>query len=435
MAEKDQAQATEQSETKIETKVEEEKQPETAQELYDTGFEKYGEDIAGEEEEATPAKKVEKKAEEEECVGCGKSIDELPTEIDQVLWDKVNYASPDYPKPLKVQGKVVWVKDANQMAEMAMKGDAFTQKTQALAEKKKAFEEERVKTVGEVDALAQRTAESIKRLESLSSLIYKDPKVQEAVSEAEKEAGTRELTEAEILQSYGIDPDDLTVEDYSKKIALDNYALKQELKKSGKASLEEKRKTDFIILEKFAGNIVKVAQEARKQYPYEEVMGTDEAGKPQNKTALYFTTEMVKRVKEQEGKPANERKDAGAITIEVVKEIHEMQKGQASSKEGTLDLSGLTLEEINAKIKETRPDLFGEKPGGNDKGKKPEADQSSTEKSEKKSAPSLRTDNREKVNIDQWRKQRGHEDNRFATAEEGIEAAFGPDGIDFDAED
>ena len=95
--------------------------------------------------------------------------------------------------------------------------------------------------MGEVDALAQRTAESIKRLESLSSLIYKDPKVQEAVSEAEKEAGTRELTEAEILQSYGIDPDDLTVEDYSKKIALDNYALKQELKKSGKASLEEKK--------------------------------------------------------------------------------------------------------------------------------------------------------------------------------------------------
>ena len=146
MAEKDQAQATEQSETKIETKaeekaeetkVEEEKQPETAQELYDAGFEKLGDEIAGEEKEATPAKKVEKKAEEEECVGCGKSIDELPTEIDQVLWDKVDYASPDYPKPLKVQGKVVWAKDANQMAEMAMKGDAFTQKTQALAEKKR----------------------------------------------------------------------------------------------------------------------------------------------------------------------------------------------------------------------------------------------------------------------------------------------------------
>ena len=421
----DQAQATEQSETKIEEKaapVVEGKSPESAQEFYDAGFETLGDEISGEEEVAPSPKKA--KAKDEECVGCGKDVSELPTEIDQVLWDKVDYNSPDWPKPYKVKGKVVWAKDEEDRTRRVQMAENLTLEHQTLAEEKKAFEAERVKTVGEVDALAERTAESIKRLEELSSLIYKDPKVQEAVSAAEKEAGTRELTEAEILQSYGIDPDDLTVEDYTKKIALDNYALKQQLKKSSESSLEEKRKTDFIILEKFAGNIVKVAQEARKDYPYEEVMGTDDKGNPVNKTAIYFTTEVVKRINEQKGKPANERKDAGAITLEIVKEIHEMQKGQTSSKEGMVDLSTLTLEQL----KEARPELFGEKSGGNDK------DQSSTEKSEKKSAPSLRTDNREKVNIDQWRKQRGHTDSRFATAEEGINAAFGPDGIDFEAE-
>jgi len=424
----DQAQKIEQSEAKIEEKaapVVEEKSPESAQEFYDAGFETLGDEISGEEEVAPPKKA---KAKDEECVGCGKDIADLPTEIDQVLWDKVDYASPDYPKPLKVQGKVVWAKDANQMAEMAMKGDAFTQKTQALAEEKKAFEAERVKTVGDVEALAQRTAESIKRLEDLSSLIYKDPKVQAAVSAAEKDAGTRELTEAEILQSYGIDPEDLSVEDYSKKIALDNYALKQQLKKSGEESLSEKRKTDFIILKDLAIGIGKVLEETKKEYPYEEFMGVGKDGKPVNLTAQHIVKEIYTRIAAQDGKPENERINPGIITQEVVKEVHQMQKGNKPSKEGTLDLSGLTLEEINAKIKAARPELFGEKPGGNDK------DQSSTEKSEKKSAPSLRTDNREKVNIDQWRKQRGHEDSRFATAEEGIEAAFGPDGIDFEAE-
>ena len=406
----------------IEEKKEEKKEEyESAQEFYDAGFEKFGEEMGGGEEEIAPKKKA---AKDEDCVGCGKDIADLPTEIDKVLWDKVDYASPDYPKPLKVQGKVVWAKDAKQMAEMAMKGDAFTQKTQTLAEERKAFEEERVKTVGEIEGLAQRTAESIKRLDELSSLIYKDPKVQAAVSAAEKEAGTRELTEAEILQSYGIDPDDLTVEDYSKKIALDNYALKQQLKKSGEESLSEKRKTDFIILEKFAGNIVKVGAEARKNYPYEEIMGVDEAGNPVNTTAVYFTTEVVKRIKEQEGKPENERKDAGAITIEIVKELHEMQKGNTSSKEGTLDLSGLTLEEINAKIKAARPELFGEKPGGNNK------DQSSTEKSERKSAPSLRTE-KHQVDIDHWAKSRG-EKPRFMSVEEAMKAGF--EEIDFDEE-
>ena len=112
-----------------------------------------------------------------------------------------------------------------------------------------------------------------------------------------------------------------------------------------------------------------------------------------------------------------------------------MQKGQTSSKEGTLDLSGLTLEEINAKIKEVRPELFGDKPGGNDKGNKTETDQSSTEQSERKSAPSLRTENREKVDIQHFIKSKGEGQPRFMTPEEGIEAAFGPDGIDFDADD
>ena len=52
MAEKDQAQKTEQSEEvkteeKVEEKkVEEEKQPETAQEIYDAGFEKLGDVMA-----------------------------------------------------------------------------------------------------------------------------------------------------------------------------------------------------------------------------------------------------------------------------------------------------------------------------------------------------------------------------------------------------
>jgi len=390
---------------------------ESAQEFYDAGFEKFGEEMGGGEEEIAPKKKA---AKDEECVGCGKDIAELPTEIDQVLWDRVDYKSDDWPKPYKVKGKVVWAKDEEDRTRRVQMAENLTLEHQTLAEEKKAFEAEKTKTVGEVEALAQRTAESIKRLDELSSLIYKDPKVQEAVSAAEKEAGTRELTEAEILQSYGIDPDDLTVEDYSKKIALDNYALKQQLKKSGEESLSEKRKTDFIILEKFAGNIVKVGAEARKNYPYEEIMGVDEAGNPVNKTAVYFTTEVVKRIKEQEGKPANERKDAGAITIEIVKELHEMQKGKTPSKEGMVDLSTLTLEQL----KTARPELFGEKPGGNDK------DQSSTEKSERKSAPSLRTE-KHQVDINHWAKSRG-ETPRFMSVEEAMKAGF--EEIDFDEE-
>ena len=72
----------------IEEKKEEKKEEyESAQEFYDAGFEKFGEEMGGGEEEIAPKKKA---AKDEECVGCGKDIAELPTEIDQVLWDRVD---------------------------------------------------------------------------------------------------------------------------------------------------------------------------------------------------------------------------------------------------------------------------------------------------------------------------------------------------------
>lgn len=423
-------------ETKVEKK-EEEKEPQTGQEIMDLGFEKYGDEIAGEEEEVAPVKKVEKKEEEEECIGCGKDIKDLPTEIDQINWDKVDYASPDYPKPLKEDGKAVWVKDADEMAERAMKGDDYTRKTQGISDREKAFEVERDKTIGTLESLAEKQRADTESLNALAKILHGNKDVQAAIRESEKEAGTRELTEEEILHTYGIEPDDMT-DDITKKVALENYALKLGLKKSDDRFTEEKQKTDFIILEKFAGGIVKVAAEARKQYPYEEVMGEDGKGNPVNKTAIYFTEQMVSRIEAQKGKPANERREAGDIATDLVKEIHEMQKGTTSSKEGTVNLADLTLDQINAKIKEARPDLFSDSTGGNDKGKKPEEkDQSSTDEPQKKerSAPSLRTENREKVDIQHFIKSKGEGQPRFMTPEEGLKAAFDDGEIDFDAED
>jgi hypothetical protein len=335
-----------------------------------------------------------------------------------------------------VQGKVEWVKNEEERTSFLQQTVDHTKKYQDLSEEKKGFEEEKKKAVGDIEGIAEKQSVMMESLNTLSKIIYKNPDVQEAIKESEKEAGTRELTEDEILQSYGIETDDLTVDDFTKKLALDNYAIKQGQKKSDDRFVEEKRKTDFIVLKDFSIGIVKVANEAKKQYPYEDVMGEDGNGNPINKTAVYFTEQMVSRIEAQKGKPENERTQAGDIAVGLVKEIHEMQKGTTSSKEGMVDISSLTLDQI----KEARPELFGGKPKGNDKGEKTVTDQSSTEETHKeKSAPSLRTENREKVDIQHYIKSKGEGQPRFMTTEEAMDAAFGTKDqageIDFDAED
>lgn len=403
-----------------------EEKKETFADYMGEGWEEHGAEIEG-------IKPAEKKA-DEGCVGCGKSKDELPTEIDQVDWDKVDYENSDWPKPIKVDGKIEWAANGKEMADHASGGVRFTQKTQAHSTDVKAFEQEKAKAIGDIERLTSDLNQNMADFKKLTDVVYSDDKVKAAMDAQAKAEGTRELTEEEIYQEYGIDPE--YGDAATKQLALENYQLKKD-RKADQSDVDKIKQSQLRKeTEDIARQFLMVQAKAREMHPYEDFIDSNKidprTGKNLNITQKHFESLLETKMRTEAAKPEGEQRHPGELIVESVQEIHMSQKGSR----GELKQEGskiVNLDEITPeRLKELRPDLYdGIHTDGKDQGVAEGLSGTEGNQSRKKVPPSLSTQN-QRVDLTKNPKHKG---NRWGESDNPVadSIADGFKEIDFDA--
>lgn len=283
---------------------------------------------AGTEGETKPEE--EKAVSEEECAECpgNKKREELV--VEDIKWDKVNYFDGKWPKPLKVDGKIHWVKDANEWVELAPKGVDYTKKTQALSQERQTAQEE----------FDQRIADINKKLELASSQISSSPG---ARKEQPKEPSDEEI-EAKLYERYGIDKEFAEPKDV--EMIKDLIASDKKRKDLESSFKKVKIKQDILGTKMAADETKEAMKEAIKQFPLKEVVDKD----GNNQTFKQFSTLFVAKCKD----PKNENQPLAKLGFETIREIHLMQQKGKEAPASTLDVAKLKPEEL----KKLNPELY-----------------------------------------------------------------------------
>jgi len=292
--EKDQSQETEKSE-----ESQEEKAPDSL--FGEDGFWDKGKKFLEEEEIA--------KEEEDECPDCDKEKGEPLLVIER-------------------KGKKIPIYSQDELKEYASKGIDYTQKTQELAEDKRKIESQLDEKMSMISDLADRINKAY------------DARLKTAGGEDGKE--TKERTVESVMEDYGLDEFSDPVQ---RKMVETIFNLENKLEDLSKTNAANKSMIDMFTTRETVTHIGRSIEEARKEYPFEEVM--DENGK--NLTARQFVRMFKAKTDEEE----NKGRDVGQVAKETVKELYFIQQASKGDKPTEQDVKGLSVEDFVKKY----PDL------------------------------------------------------------------------------
>ncbi len=322
----------------------EETKPESLGDYFDLGVKEIGK------ENLPSTKKETKEAKEDttpppektvapckECPEGKKREDLVPSDID---WEKVDYATADYPKPLKNKDKIIWVENLKEMTELAHQGADYTQKRQVDADDKKRWEGEFTTKADELNKLGTQFNAIYDKLKDKETLKPEDKKPLEPV------------TEAQVYEKYGLDED--LIEPYQKKLITDITGLENSVKTMGEKNQELTNAVQVVMLNEAFKRVAEVVKKAREEYPFEEI--TNEQG--ENLTAKQFIGLLSAKANLPENKAKN--RSLPELAAETVKEIHLMQQKGLEGKAAQAQVNdSMTPEEFKGKFPELFKKLVG----------------------------------------------------------------------------
>jgi len=318
-----------------------EEKPESLSDFFDLGMSEIGGDIIVPEKKE--AKGEGKKPPEKTVAPCkecpeGKKREDLvPDDID---WGKVDYATSDWPKPLKNKDKIIWVENAKELGELAHQGADYTLKRQTDADEKKRWE-------GEFST----KADELNKLGTQFNAIYDKLKDKETLKPEDKKP-LEPITEAQVYAKYGLDED--LIEPYQKKLITDITGLENTLKNVEGKNQELTNAVQVIMLNEAFKRVAEVVKKAREEYPFEEV--TNEKG--ENLTAKQFISLLSAKAQLPENKAKN--RSLPELAAETVKEIHLMQQKGLEGNAAVAQVNeSMTTEEFKGKFPELFKKLVG----------------------------------------------------------------------------
>jgi hypothetical protein len=280
---------------------------------FQKGMEKLDEDDLG------SAKKSD-----EDCPECVK--ERLAKEAAEAKAKGAQEKKPPY-KIIKVQGRDYAVESEEEYNKLASMGVDYTKKTQALAEKRRAIDEDLPGMQG-----------AIERFNALAERLEKGVAVG---ARAEASAKAAPAADVPLEEEFGYDPE--MVDPHVPKLAA---ALRASNKKLD--MLEQSNKLFF--LDKIVNTIQGTITQAVKEYPLEDIK--DEAGK--SITWPQFVGTLKNLIED----PANNNRSIPEMTVEAVKAIHLSQRTlrERSAEEAKSDAvsDDIPLDELKAK----HPKLF-----------------------------------------------------------------------------
>lgn len=372
----------------------EEVKPEGLDELIDKGFEEVDKGLAAKAEEtkkeevkvekepASEKKETEVKA-EEKCKECpeGKTRDQLT--VDDIDWKTVDYHDGVYPKPVKVDGKVEWYKDQAHHDELASMGFGFTKKTMDFADEKRSDLEKMKGYTDMMGGYVDQFNTIAKTMEGkLPGTTQTKPQTNQPAQPSEA------AVKAKIYEEFDIDPEFAETKD--KKYVDETYKNRTMMQMLYTAVVKQ-------TLDGKAKDIHKAVAEARKEYPFEEVL--DKEGK--SETLVQFGKLFQAKTIE------DPKKHWDDIAVECAKDIYLMQKGKETTT------STQSIDEMTpAQFKEKHPDLYSKI--STDEGEKAVVKH---EEEEGALPPSLKT--QREVDISDKKGKEG-----FAGLEDAIEKGF-----------
>ncbi len=292
---------------------------------FDDYFSKgFDEHMGPEIEEALSPKKPEAKKAEEGKSGEKKEIKSAADTLDEECpgCPKDKKKKPPY-KVIKHDGKDLAVESEEEMIELAQKGFDYTQKTQTLAEEKKEFD--RMK--------AEMESSSAKLMKKLDEMGLPRPEKEQGSQNFLVPAEEKDLTDEQIAEQYGFDE---FTDAATKRIAKENRELRKELNKV-------KVYTDAIVAQQMVGQMGQYLQEARKEFPFDEI--NDESG--QNISQKRILQSLGEKIRTAKNPNQTLLRD---IVRDAVKEEHFTQKA-VKPKEGEVTVKdNLTVDEFKAKF-------------------------------------------------------------------------------------
>lgn len=320
----------------------EEDKPASLSEYFDLGAKEVGEEIivpekrkAKEDGKAPPVKTEEVPC--KECPEGKKREDLVPDDID---WKAVDYASGDWPKPLKNKDKIIWVENAKEFGELAHMGADYTQKRQVDADDKKKWESE-----------FTTKADELNKLGTQFNAIYDKLKDKETPKPDDKKLA-EPITESQIYAKYGLDED--LIEPYQKKLITDITGLENTIKNIEGQNKQLTNAVQVVMLNEAFKTVAEVVKKAREEYPFEEI--TNEKG--ENLTAKQFISLLSAKAQLPENKAKN--RSLPELAAETVKEIHLMQQKGLEGKAATVQVNeSMTTEEFKGKFPELFKKLVG----------------------------------------------------------------------------
>jgi hypothetical protein len=292
---------------------------------FDDYFSKgFDEHMGPEIEEALSPKKPEAKKEEAVKPDEKKEVKSAADTLDEECpgCPKGKKKPPPY-KVIKHDGKDLAIESEDEMIELAQKGFDYTQKTQTLADERKEFD--RIK--------AEMESSSAKLMKKLDEVGLPRPEKEQAGQSAFVPAEEKDLTDEEFARHYEFDE---FTDAATKKVAKENMELRKELNKV-------KTYTDAIVAQQIVGQMGQHLQEARKEFPFDEI--NDESGQNiSQKRILQSLSEKIRTAKNPNQVLLRD------IVREAVKEEHFTQKA-VKPKEGEVTVKdNLTVDEFKAKL-------------------------------------------------------------------------------------
>lgn len=330
---KDQAQNVEQSSEEV--------KPEGLDEQIEAGFKEFDKDLEKakaeetKKEETKPEKEVTEKeetkveAKDEECKECPEGKKRADLTVEDIDWKSIDYRDGEYPKPMKVDGKVEWIEDAAHHDELTSMGYGFTQKTTAHAEVKKTELEQ---MAGYTDMMKNYVEQFNTIADSLKGRL---PEVSQTKPQTSQPEPTETQVKAKIYEEFDIDPEFADTRD--KKYVDETYRNRLMLSKLQAAVVMQNLKAKAV-------DIREAVIEARKEHPFKEVLDKKTG---ENLTQLQFGKLFQAKAKDDPQRPWDE------IAVECAKDIYLMQKGKEVST-STQDINKMTP----AQFKVAHPELY-----------------------------------------------------------------------------
>ncbi len=256
------------------------------------------------EEEAKKKPKKEVKAEEKPCRHCpeGKTQEQLTAE--DIVWDSIDYAKPDFPLPIKRGDKIEWINTAKEYHDRASQQIDYTKKTQVIAEDKKELDE--------------KQTQMLEMMSNIYGVMEKEGKTKPK-EVAETIEGPKEVDPKDVFERWNIDEE--LADDSEKRMVT---AFVDQENKYNKMEAMVKKHGDavkFMTLREMGNEVKVAADKAREEFPIKSIIDKETN---EDLTKKQFIATLITKVDSEEGK----KRPFAEMVTETIKEIHHIQQQQ-----------------------------------------------------------------------------------------------------------